>query len=67
MVPALDRNGIELIPGCTVKAPTGHVSKIVYANCALRFQIPGYNNLDRNGSLVFCERWKPADFEVIDD
>ena len=60
-----DKNGEVIEPGKRVKCPTGHLADIVFENCALRFRVDGWKNLDKNGSLVFCERWTPCDFEVV--
>lgn len=62
-----DKHGIVISPGKLVKCPTGQMATIVFENYALRFLIDGLENLKKNGSLVFCERWKPYNFEVINN
>lgn len=64
----LDKNGMPITEGLTVRTPDGFTGIVVLANCALRVDVSPDRSglyLQYNSSLLFCDRWKPRDFEVI--
>ena len=63
----LDKNGKQICLDNIVRTPDGLVGRIVFVNASYRVDIEGFKGslLDKNSSLLFCDRWKPSQFEVI--
>lgn len=62
----LDKNGKQICLDDIVRTPGDFTGRIVFVNAAYRVDIEGFNGslLDMNSSLLFCDRWKPSQFEV---
>ena len=61
-----DKNGVIIMSGNTVKHPDGCFGKVIFANGAWRCDAYGASELlIYNSSLLFCDNWKPEEFEVI--
>ena len=63
-----DKNGKDITAGSIIRNPDGFIGKVVFANCAWRVDVSAnYTGayLLFNSSLLFCDRWKPWEFEVL--
>ena len=60
-----DKNGVLINQGDTVLSPEGIEGKVVKRYCAWRYDSHHGAYLKYNSSLLYCDRWKPKDFEVV--
>jgi hypothetical protein len=63
-----DKHGTLIFLGDIVCHPGGLFGQVVFINGAYRIDIPGYRSsfLQRNSSLLFSEKIKPWQFEVVE-